>query len=138
MQSPSTDVIGQRLWEWRQAHPQATFDEIDEEVSRQFAGLQARVIEALSQSGQRHAGSGQRHAGSGQRHAGSGETPAVGDDPPVCPQCQSARQGRGQRRRRVPTRQGQDVVLQRPYAASLFGVPGLWGRAFPPWMRRSA
>jgi hypothetical protein len=114
MQSPSTDAIVQRLWEWRQAHPQATFDEIDEEVAHQFAGLQARVVEALSQPE--------------QRHAGSGETPAAGDDSVVCPQCQRAMQRRGQRRRRVPTRQGQDVVLQRPY----YVCPACGAGRFPP------
>lgn len=114
MQSPSTDGIGQRLWEWRQAHPQATFDEIDEEVSHQFAVLQARVVEALSQPE--------------QRPAGSGETPAAGDDPLVCPQCQTAMQGRGQHCRRVPTRQGQDVVLQRPY----YVCPACGAGRFPP------
>jgi hypothetical protein len=117
MQSPSpegTDAIVQRLWEWRQAHPQATFDEIDEEVSHQFAGLQARVVEALSQPE--------------PRPAGCRETPAGGDGPPVCPQCQTAMQGRGQRRRRVPTRQGQDVVLQRAY----YVCPACGTGRFPP------
>jgi hypothetical protein len=82
MQSPPTDEIVQRLREWRQAHPQATFDEIDEEVSRQFAGLQAQVVAALSQP----------------EHVGADETRASGDDPPDpprCPQCQSAMQHRG-------------------------------------------
>jgi hypothetical protein len=114
MQSPPTDEIVQRLREWRQAHPQATFDEIDEEVSRQFAELQARVVEALSQPE--------------PRPAGSAETPAIGDDPPRCPQCQRAMQRRGQRRRRVPTRQGQDVVLQRAY----YVCPACGAGRFPP------
>lgn len=114
MQGPSTEVIVQRLWEWRQAHPQATFDAIDEEVSQQFAGLQARVVEALSQSE--------------QRHAGGGETPAVDDGRPVCAQCQTVMQGRGQRHRRVPTRQGEDVVLQRPY----YVCPACGAGRFPP------
>jgi hypothetical protein len=115
MQSPPTEEIVQRLLEWRQAHPQATFDEIDEEVSRQFAGLQAQVVAALSQPG----------------HVGADETRASGDDPPDpprCPQCQSAMQGRGQRRRRVPTRQGQDVVLQRAY----YVCPACGAGRFPP------
>ncbi len=117
MQNPSTDEIVQRLQEWRQAHPQATFDEIDEEVSRQFAGLQARVVEALSQPE--------------QRPAGAGEAPAVGDDPPVCPQCQTAMQcrgQRGQRGRRMPTRQGQEVVRQRPS----YVCPACGAGRFPP------
>ncbi len=115
MPSPSTDEIVQRLREWRQAHPQATFDEIDEEVSRQFAGLQAQVVAALSQP----------------EHVGADETRASGDDPPDpprCPQCQSAMQHRGQRRRRVPTRQGQDVVLQR----ASYVCPACGAGHFPP------
>jgi uncharacterized protein with PIN domain len=114
MQSPSTEEIVQRLLAWRQAHPQATFDEIDEEVARQFAGLQAQVVETLSQPE--------------QRDAGAGEVGVVADDPPRCPQCQTAMQRRGQRRRRVPTRQGQEVVLQRAY----YVCPACGAGRFPP------
>jgi hypothetical protein len=114
LETLSTDEIVQRLWEWRADHPQATFDEIDEEVSRQFAVLQAQMVESLSQPG--------------RSRPGSGAAPAVGDGPPACPQCQTAMQGRGQRRRRVPTRQGQEVVLQRPYAV----CPVCGAGRFPP------
>jgi hypothetical protein len=114
MENPSTDAIVQRLWEWREAHPQATFDEIDEEVSRQLAGLQAQMVESLSRPG--------------RERPGSGAAPAVGDGPPACPQCQTAMQRRGPRRRRVPTRQGQQVVLQRPYSV----CPVCGAGRFPP------
>ena len=112
MQGRATDEIVQRLWEWRQAHPHATFDEINEAVARQFAGLQARMVEALSQVGE-----GEQRAG------GDGEQPR-----PVCPQCQIAMQSRGQRSRRVPTHQGQDVVLQRTY----YVCPACGAGRFPP------
>jgi hypothetical protein len=113
MQSLSTGEIMQRLVAWRQAHPQATFDEIDEEVFHQFAGLQAQVVAALSQPEQPPPDGGSR---------------AVDDDPPVCPQCQSVLQRRGQRGRRVPTRQGQEVVLQRTY----YACPACGAGRFPP------
>jgi hypothetical protein len=117
MANPSTAAIVQRLWEWRERHPEATFDEIDEideEVWRQFAEVQARVVEALSQPEQQPADTGEPAAGSAA--------------PPRCPQCQTAMQRRGQRRRRVPTRQGQDVVLQRPY----YVCPACETGHFPP------
>jgi len=51
--------IRERLWQWRRAHPQATFDEIDAEVGRQYAAEDAVMVATLS------AGGGHRSRGGG-------------------------------------------------------------------------
>lgn len=97
-----------RLRQWRAAHPQATFDEIDAEVQRQFAPLQAQVVVELS-----------------------GEAAAGAADPAAevrCPQCGAAMQRRGRRPRQVPTRQGAWVSLRRAY----YVCPACGAGHFPP------
>ena len=104
--------VREGLWAWRRAHPRATFDEIDAEVQRQFAGLQAGMVAELS--------------------APAGATPSRGPEPEEaayrCPQCQALMQRRGSRRRRVPTRQGAEVELERAY----YVCPACGAGVFPP------
>jgi ribosomal protein S27AE len=109
MEEQRVEGVVQALREWRQAHPQATFDEIDAAVQRHFAPVQAQVVAELSQPPQ-----------------GEGEAQAV--PTPHCPQCGQPMQAHGARRRRVPTRQGQVITLRRAYD----GCPACGAGLFPP------
>ena len=108
MQEPE---IREQLREWRQAHPQATFDEIDAEVARQYATLHAEVVSELSTTSAQRPSSARAAA-----------------ERPRCPQCQSPLQRRGQRRRRVATRRGVDADLVRDY----YVCPACGVGLFPP------
>jgi hypothetical protein len=94
MEQQSISAVVQALQVWRAAHPQATCDEIDAAVQRQFAPLQAEVVADLSQAAH--------------------EAAAHAAPPP--------------RTRRVPTRQGQAVQLQRAYSV----CPACGAGRFPP------
>jgi hypothetical protein len=100
--------MGQRLREWRQAHPQATCDEIEDEVQRQWAPVQAQMGAELAQ------------------HGAGGTLPK--DARPQCPDCQRPMQARGRRRRRVATRQGEAITLERTY----YVCPLCGAGVFPP------
>lgn len=108
--------IGQALRAWRQAQPQATFDEIETEVQRHLAQVHAQVVAELIQPS----------PPSGEAH----ETPppAAPEGRPVCPQCARPMQAGGHRRRRVATRQGQAITLQRAY----YVCPACGAGRFPP------
>jgi hypothetical protein len=108
MEQQSISAVVQALQVWRAAHPQETCDEIDAAVQRQFARLQAEVVADLS-----HAA----HA------AAAHEAP-----PPRCEQGARPMQAHGPRTRRVPTRQGQAVRLQRAYSV----CPACGAGRFPP------
>ena len=101
------DGIREQLRAWRRAHPQATFDEIDAEVARAYAGLHAVVVSELSQ----------------------GTREATTEDAAVrCPQCHTPMQRRGARQRRLPTRRGVDATLTRAY----YVCPACGAGLFPP------
>lgn len=101
--------IRERLRAWRQAHPLATFDEIDAAVAQAYAALHAEVVAELS-------------------GAATAQQAAVGRNRPTCPQCQSALQRCGQRTRAVRTRRGVAVEVQRDY----YVCPACGVGVFPP------
>lgn len=105
------DMRGRRKT-WRQAHPQATFDEIEDAVQHEIVRLQAVLVDELL-----HAGDGK-----GERAA-----PAVAERP-VCPTCGAAMRPCGQRQREVLSRMGQPVRLERDYYVCSACGAGL----FPP------
>ena len=97
--------LREQVRQWRREHPQATFDEIDAEVARQYARLHAEVVAELSATG------------------------ATADGERIqCPVCQTAMQRRGERRRRIPTRRGVDAEVTRPY----YVCPACGAGLFPP------
>jgi hypothetical protein len=114
--------IGQTLRAWRQSHPQATFDEIETEVQRHLAVVHAQVVAELIQPS----------PPSGEAHAPQPVEAAGQEGRPVCPQCARPMQASGQRRRRVATRQGPAITLQRAY----YVCPACGAGRFPP--RRGA
>jgi hypothetical protein len=101
--------------EWRQAHPKATFREIEEAVSERMSRLSARMIQDMALSS-----------------PSSDWSTLPSPERPRCPQCAPPLQARGKRSRHLQSRGGQDIELKR---ADLWHLPDLWGRAFPPWMR---
>lgn len=99
--------IREQLRQWRREHPQATFDEIDAEVARQYARLHAEVVAELSTAGTGASAGGERVR---------------------CPACQRPMQRRGQRQRRVLTRRGVEAQLVRDYDV----CPACGAGVFPP------
>jgi len=112
MEEQRFEGVVQALREWRQAHPQATFDEIDAAVQRHFAPVQAAVVAELSQTLAEQEGEGEAQLA----------------PTPRCPHCGQPMQAHGARRRRVPTRQGQAILLRRAY----YGCPACGAGLSPP------
>jgi hypothetical protein len=106
-------TMRQTLERWRAAHPQATFDEIEDAVYAQLARLHAQWVGELAQP---EAPVTPPEA-AGARAAG-----------PRCPTCGSVLRPRGQRTRQVVTRMGQPTTLQRRY----WGCPTCAVGLFPP------
>ena len=96
---------------WRQAHPKATFVEIEAEVHRRLMQLEAQVLQDAAQA-------------SASREWGhiSGQTG------PVCPTCGIPLQARGQHQRTLQGNGGESLQLERTY--------GTWPKCgvglFPP------
>jgi hypothetical protein len=104
------ETIREQLRQWRQAHPHATFDEIDAEVARQYAALHAEVVAELSTAAAAVAGD------------------ETGEGVVRCAQCQTPMQRRGARRRRIPTRRGVEAEVARTY----YVCPACGAGLFPP------
>jgi ribosomal protein S27AE len=106
-----SEEILSEITEWRQAHPKATFVEIEEEVHRRMMQLEARVLQdAACPSASQHWG-------------GSAGPPA-----PSCPRCGVALQARGRHTRRLQGNGGQSVKLERTYGT----CPRCGESFFPP------
>jgi hypothetical protein len=88
--------------DWRAQHPRATLSEIECALDVRLASMRARMLERVAQ---------QSTATTWRQPDGGQEATA-----PPCPHCGARLEPHGRRtRRRVPTRQGQEVVLQRTY-----------------------
>jgi hypothetical protein len=86
----AAQAMHQRLRAWRRAHPEATFDEIAEQVSQERKVLVGKLLAELS-----------------------GATEAVALDP-VCPGCGGVVEHKGQKKRQVLHREG-EVQVERDY-----------------------
>jgi hypothetical protein len=95
------------LRQWRQAHPQASWDEIETEVQRQLAGLQATLMAEL---------------------AGSPREADQPEEAPSCPACGEAMRPCGRRTRGLLTRMGRAVQIERAY----YVCPACGAGLFPP------
>jgi hypothetical protein len=116
------------LEQWRAAHPQATFDEIEDAVYGQLARLHAQWVGELAQP--------ETGGESAETEASGGPaTPRAGLR---CATCGAGLRPCGRRTRQVVTRMGERATLQRRYwvcpacAAGLF-PPG--SGAGPGWER---
>ena len=97
--------------DWRQAHPRASFQEIEDELDARLSGLRAHMLADLAQQSQRREWSGQQQ-----------------EQRPHCPQCGASLQARGQHARRLLTQGGSEVKLVRSYGT----CPQCGGGFFPP------
>ncbi len=86
------------LRQWRAAHPQASWDEIETEVQRQLAGLQATLMAELAGP-----------------PAGLAHAVDQAEGAPSCLECGAAMRPCGRRTRDVLTRMGRAVQIERAY-----------------------
>jgi hypothetical protein len=98
--------------EWRQAHPKATFREIEQEVAEQMSRLEARLLQEMA-------------VASPQRdwRAETGEAPQ-------CPVYDTALQKRGKHLRKLQGRGGKEIHLERSY-----GTCPVCGTGLFPWVK---
>jgi len=97
--------------DWRAAHPQATFRELEAALDERWTRARARLLE---------------DAALASRAADLTNQPAA--QRPRCPDCGVPLQARGQRRRRVTVAGDQTVELRRSYAV----CPACGAGLFPP------
>lgn len=96
---------------WRQAHPKATFVEIEEQVHTRLMELEAQVLQEAAS------------ASESREWSLSTETSA-----PLCPTCAVPLQSRGKRERTLRGNGGQSVTLKRTYGI----CPRCGAGLFPP------
>ena len=81
-----------QIKQWRDAHPRATLTEIEEAVEKELAELREAVVESLVQEG---------------------EDSAREQEAPLCPHCQSKMVKNGKKKRRLKTKEGKTITLER-------------------------
>ena len=106
-----SDEVLSGMKEWRQAHPKATFREIEEAVTQRMSRLTARLIQDVALSS----------PASDWRNQALSERPQ-------CPQCATPLQARGNRHRHLQSTGGQDIELNRTYGT----CPTCGAGLFPP------
>jgi hypothetical protein len=89
------------MQDWRAQHPRATLQEIEREVDRRLAENRAQLLAHLAEQSPAAAWSGQP----------AGTEPAA--EPPRCPHCGTALEGRGRKTRRLKTQGGRELTLER-------------------------
>jgi YgiT-type zinc finger domain-containing protein len=95
--------------EWRQQNPRATFREIEAEVDKRLAVLRARMLsDAALRSAQAEWDGADREV--------------------VCPNCGARLEQKGKKKRKLQTRGGQEVELEREYGV----CPQCGQGIFPP------
>lgn len=85
--------------EWRQAHPKATFQEIEQKVDTRLNRLRSRMVKDLAQ----------------QSEASNWSDPQ-GTDAPVCPKCGGPLRKRGKHQREIQRSGGSRIHLDRQFA----------------------
>jgi hypothetical protein len=113
----SRQAVCAGLQAWRQAHPTATFAEIEAEVDRQLARWRAELLTDLALASEA--------TEIAQRHAQA---------PPACPGCGGALKGEGIHRRTLHTLGQASVTLARDYGT----CTACGERVFPPGPRTAA
>jgi hypothetical protein len=95
-----------QLWRWREAHPEATFDEIANQVTPQRRAVMAEVLKVLA-----------RQHGSGQVAQGQ-----------ACPDCGEAMVYKGEPKREIEHYLEGETELKRAY----YYCPACERGLFPP------
>ena len=90
LQPEMPDDLAVKMRQWRQANPKATLTEIEQAVEAELAQLRRQLVQEMVQE-----------EANGQ--------PAV----PDCPQCGQAMVKNGRRKRKLHTKEGQTVQLDR-------------------------
>jgi len=94
---------------WRKEHPKATLREIEEEIDKRLSEMRARMITDIAQD------------------SASAEWEA-GEKAAVCPECGAELLKKGKKKRKLQTREGQEIELEREYGICLKCGHGI----FPP------
>ena len=94
---------------WREKHPKATMREIEEEVDQRLSVMRARMIADTAMK-------------SGRAEWEAGEKAAV------CPECGAELLKKGKKKRKLQTREGREIELEREYGTCLKCGQGI----FPP------
>ena len=89
-QEKSYDEVAAKLHAWREAHPQATLTEIENAVDKELAELRRHIVEGMAQAGE-----------------------SQGQTDQACPQCGSQMVKNGKKKRRLKTKEGQEIALER-------------------------
>ena len=97
--------------EWRIAHPEATFREIEEAVHARVSRLEAQMLQDSALMDVR---------------ADWGQAPT--ENRPKCPKCGTPLLARGKRQRELQSRGGQSIQLKRTYGT----CPSCGMGLFPP------
>jgi YgiT-type zinc finger domain-containing protein len=97
------------MMEWREQHPKATMAEIEAEVDQRLAGMRAQMIADMAMASQRAEWEAGEEAGK-------------------CPQCGQAMEKKGQKKRKLATRGGKEIELEREYGV----CPKCGQGIFPP------
>ncbi len=85
-----TNELTRKMSQWRQANPQATLTEIEEAVESELAELRRQLVQAMV-------------------HEEADAQPDV----LACPQCGQAMVKNGRRKRKLQTKEGQTIQLER-------------------------
>ena len=99
------------LTAWRRQHPQATLQEIEQELDARLAHVRARWLEDLAQA---------------SSAADWREAPLA--QHPTCPNCGTPLQPRGVHPRQIKTQGDQTLILERQYGV----CPACGAGVFPP------
>ena len=94
--------------EWRKEHPKATLREIEEEIDKQLSEMRACMITDIAQD------------------SASAEWEA--EKAAVCPECGAELLKKGKKKRKLQTREGREIELEREYGLCLKCGQGI----FPP------
>lgn len=85
-----SDKLMHKMSQWQQAHPKATLTEIEEAVEAELAQLRKRLVEEMVR-----------------------EKEATSQSVPDCPQCGQKMVKNGQRKRKLASKEGQTLELNR-------------------------
>jgi hypothetical protein len=85
--------------EWRQAHPKASFQEIEQEVDARLNGLRSRMVKDMAQQSEASNWSG-----------------SASPEAPVCPNCGGILRKRGKQSREIQSSRGSRMKLERQFA----------------------
>jgi predicted RNA-binding Zn-ribbon protein involved in translation (DUF1610 family) len=106
--SEMSDDIITGMMEWRIQHPKATFREIEAEIDQRLSELRARMLTDAAMR--------------------SASTEWSAEERPTCPNCGAELIGKGKKKRKMQTRGGREVELEREYGE----CPKCGQGIFPP------